>query len=183
MSEIAMSATELGSMSSGTFRNAVKQPVKTIINSLPETDGLVDTSSLRLVASDVGFFVDAKPGIVKDRLKQVEADIDTKSAADTEGNLIIVKIEPVLLTKDRLFKTKEIYEDEVMALLELFIASRWVDSGGQMSLAEVRLTYYVDGSFSVESGVPVEQSLVLPVQEEVVIVDAPPENAIYAGVS
>lgn len=186
MTEIAVVATELGFMSPDTFRNAIKQSVKAITKSLPEIDGLVDTSSVRLVAADTDFFIDAKPEFVKEHIAQVEINIDTKaSLAPLKGKgkgAGVLKVEPDLLVKDKPAKTKrkEAYEDEVMTSLETFIASRALDANGLMDLAEVRVTYFVDGSFSIESGIPVEQSLA-PVGQDVVI-EAPPPDAIFAGI-
>lgn len=177
MSAIAVVATELGFMSPDTFRNAIKQSVKEITKSLPETSGLIDTSAVRLVAADTDFFIDTKPDSIKETLNQVELKIDEKEALKSKKDQgKIVKIEPAIT------KTKDAYENEVMSSLESFIASRPLDGIGLMDLAEVRLTYYVDGSFSIESGIPVVASLALSVQEEVII-EAPPPDAIFAGVS
>ena len=189
MSEIAVIATELGIMSIEVFRNAVKQAVRAITSSLPEMDGQIDTSAVRLVAAETDFFIDAKPDFIKGSLALVEFNIDAKSSAtgSTQGQKkasAVLKIEPDPAGKDRLLKTKsrEAYEDEVISSLEAFISSKALSVTGYIDLTEVRMTYYVDGSFSIESGIPVEQPLIPSVQQEVVV-DAPPLDAIFAGVN
>lgn len=187
MTAISVIATELGFMSPDTFRNAIKQAVKAITKSLPATDGSIDTSSIRLVAADTDFFIDAKPDFIKERIVQVELNIDAKAALAPKGkgqNLsAVLKVEPNLLAEDKILKTKskELYEDEIMTSLEVFIASRPLDGNGLMDLTEVRVTYFIDGSFAIESGIPVEPAVAL--SEQSVVLEAAPPDAIFAGVS
>jgi len=181
MSEIAVIATELGLMAPDTFRNAIKQAVKAITKSLPETMETIDVSNVRLVSTDSDFFIDAKSNFIKETLSAVKLNIETKEALKPikdQGKSTI--LEPVEKGSPAGTKNKAMYEDEVMGALETFITSKPLDQNGLMDLTEVRVTYYVDGSFSIESGIPVVVNPTIPAQEEVII-EGPPVDAIFAG--
>lgn len=173
MSKVAVIATELGHMTPAALRNAVKVSIRALVENLPmkAENGLIDVSLVDLDAASTDFLVNSD---IADDTK-----ISLVSVKDKIALARVAGLESTVQQDQRLAEpnSKEEYEEAALDRPDAFIVARPVDADGHLELADVRITYYEDGSFLIESGIVIEPAIVEPE----VIIENPPADSIFAG--